>query len=480
MNKKKELAKNTIIILIGKTCTQFISFFLLPLYTSVLNTSDYGVVDLLTTYITFLVPIITLQLEQAVFRRLVDERNNPDAKKLTITNAVYCVIIQIFLALIVFVIITRIVEIQYMYYVCFSVIAMIFASLSLQSARGLGDNIGYAIGSIISGSCTIVFNLCFLLVLKMGAPAMLLSSALANLMCTLFLFVREKHYKNISVKYIDKKIVGEMLKYSLPLVPNGIVWWIINASDRTVIAIFLGTSANGVYAVANKFSGMFINIYNIFNLSWTESAAVHINDNDRDTFFSDTINSILQLFSSAAIGIIAVMPFVFPFFVDAQFQESYNYIPLLLLGTLFNVFVGLISTVYIAKKLTKKIAQTSFWAGIINIVTNVLMVNYIGIYASVISTIIAFATMAIYRYFDVRKYIKLIIKKSLIFSVAIIFSVVTICYYINNFYLNILMLIIVVIYAICSNKDFLLGALNMIKDVILHGKTNAALKKNVD
>ena len=72
MNKKKQLAKNTIIIFIGKVCTQLISFFLLPLYTGYLKTSEYGIVDLITTYITLLVPIITLELEMSIFRYLVE------------------------------------------------------------------------------------------------------------------------------------------------------------------------------------------------------------------------------------------------------------------------------------------------------------------------------------------------------------------------------------------------------------------------
>ena len=72
MTKGKELAKNTMIIVVGKVCTQFISFFLLPLYTSYLNTADYGNVDLINTYINLLIPIVTLQLENAVFRFLID------------------------------------------------------------------------------------------------------------------------------------------------------------------------------------------------------------------------------------------------------------------------------------------------------------------------------------------------------------------------------------------------------------------------
>ena len=47
MNKKKELAKNTIIIFLGKVCTQLISFFLLPLYTGYLTTIYYCLVDLI-------------------------------------------------------------------------------------------------------------------------------------------------------------------------------------------------------------------------------------------------------------------------------------------------------------------------------------------------------------------------------------------------------------------------------------------------
>ena len=63
MNKKKELAKNTVIIFLGKVCTQLISFFLLPLYTGYLTTKQYGTVDLIQTYVRLLVPLITIELD---------------------------------------------------------------------------------------------------------------------------------------------------------------------------------------------------------------------------------------------------------------------------------------------------------------------------------------------------------------------------------------------------------------------------------
>ena len=76
MNKGKELAKNTAIITIGKMSTQLISFLLLPLYTAVLSTEEYGIVDLVITYMQLLLPICTLQLEQAIFRFVLEKRDN--------------------------------------------------------------------------------------------------------------------------------------------------------------------------------------------------------------------------------------------------------------------------------------------------------------------------------------------------------------------------------------------------------------------
>ena len=48
MDKKKELAKNTVILMVGKILTQFVSFFMLPLYTAVLTPGEYGLVDLIS------------------------------------------------------------------------------------------------------------------------------------------------------------------------------------------------------------------------------------------------------------------------------------------------------------------------------------------------------------------------------------------------------------------------------------------------
>ena len=100
MSEKKKLAKNTIIIFLGKISTQFISFFLIPVYTKYLQTDDYGTIDLYLTYVTLLIPIISLQLETAVFRFLIDCRDNEIEINKIITTSFY-ILIKLIIAFIV-------------------------------------------------------------------------------------------------------------------------------------------------------------------------------------------------------------------------------------------------------------------------------------------------------------------------------------------------------------------------------------------
>lgn len=253
-----------------------------------------------------------------------------------------------------------------------------------------------------------------------------------------------------------------MYKYSMPMIPNSISWWIVNASDRTIISSLISVSANGIYSVANKFSGIFITIYNLFNLSWTESASMHINDDDRDKFFSNTINNMFKFFSSICIGIIACLPLIFSQLVKGNYMEAYLYIPILMVATLFNVVVGLYSVIYIAKKETKEVAKTSVMAAIINIVINLLLVKKIGLYAAAFSTAIAYFAMMIFRYFDVKKYINIKIKMSIIISIVAMLIVTIVSYYIKNMILSCLVLLVTIIYAIAINKAFIMEFIKVI------------------
>ena len=460
MNKKRQLAKNTIIILFGKVCTQLISFFLLPLYTSYLATSEYGLVDLIQTYVTLLVPIITLELEMSIFRYLIDSRNSSKNTNKLISNNFYVLLVSLSLFSILYILVTCFITIPFRWLILIDIIVCVLSGNFLQIARGLGKTMDYSISCILTGITTIVSNIILICFFNMKAEGMIISMALANFVCSLYLFIKLKLYSKIDFKLIDHKLLKEMYKYSIPLIPNGISWWVVNVSDRSIISFILGAGANGLYAISNKFPTIISSLTGIFNLSWSESAALHINSSDRDEFFSDIFNTIMKLFTSMGIGMLACMPFAFPILIDSKYNEAYNYIPFLVLGTVFNVAICLYSQIYLAKKLSKQVAFTAVLGAIINIVINILFVKRIGLYAAALSTAISYFIMMVYRHIDLKKYVNIQIEKGLILKTIFMFCFVLIFYYLRNIYYQIFSFIVVCLYAVLINKEFLLSTYN--------------------
>ncbi len=462
MNKKKQLAKNTIIIFLGRVCTQLISYFLLPLFTTYLTKKEYGTVDLIQSYVTLLVPVITLELEMSIFRYLIDSRGKEKDTKKLMSNNFFVLGVSLSIFSILYIIISSFITIPFRWVVLADIIVCVLSGNFLQVARGFGRTVDFSISCILTGITTIISNIVTICVFKLGAEGMIISMALANFVCSLYLFIRLKLKDYIDFKLVDKKLIKSMNKYSIPLIPNGVSWWIVNISDRSIIAFVLGTAANGIYAASNKFPTIISSLTGVFNLSWSESAALHINSKDRDEFFSDITNTVLKLFTAMGVGMIACMPFVFPIFIKSKFAAAYNYIPFLVLGTVFNVALCLYSQIYIAKKLSKQVASTTVLGAVINIVLNILFIKKFGLYAASLSTAISYFVMMVYRHFDLKKYVNIKIEKGLIIKTILIFTFAIILYYQTNIYIRLFNLLVVCIYAFLLNKELLYTTLQTI------------------
>ena len=466
MDRNKELAKNTIILTVGKICTQFVSFFLLPLYTSLLTPEEYGIVDLFNTYTMLLVPLFNLQLESGLFRFMLDYRDDKKKQSVIFSTVLIANIVQIIIYLVFFLVFQNFIHSEYKNFLAFDVICSILLNTFLQFPRGRGENMIYSAASCISASATIILNVVFIVGIGLRAYGLFLATIIAKILTILYLIISTRAWGFFSVTAFDKKLLKNICKYSIPLVPNQLSWWVVGASDRTIISHVIGVTANGIYSVANKFSTVYMTFYNIFNLSWTETVSLHMFDSDRDLFLTETINTMFKLFASVCVGIIACMPFVFPVLVNNQYATAYYQIPILMVAVLFQVMVGLYSAVYVALKKSIEIAKTSFLAAIINIIVDVLLIKFIGIFAASISTLVAYATMAIYRYVDIRKYAKIELQKKTLLLTTIILLVTLYSYYSGNILLRIVSLLIVVLYSFIINRSFLRGANNMIKNKI--------------
>lgn len=447
----------------GKVCTQCVSFFMLPLYTAVLSTSDYGTADLIITYISLFSPLISFQFDQGLFRYLLDCRDDARQQGKLLSTVLLANILQTFIFTVGFGLVYAFVRNGLLIYLYVLIILQIFQGTLMQFARGIDKTLVYTITSFLSALIHISGNVLLVGIVKIGLPGLFISMVAAGVFCLFYLVIKLRVWDYVNFKDCEKKDLFSLAKYSLPLIPNQLAWWVINASDRTIVSCFLGTGANGIYSVANKFSSAYISFYNYFNMSWTESVSISINDNDRDAYIKKMSNAFFNVIAAMCLGIIACMPFLFPLLVNINYDAAYNHIPILMIAVFFQALQGLYSAVYVALKKTKEIAKTSAFSAVINIAVNVALIRYIGLYAASISTLFAFLTMCVYRYFDIKRYIDFkLYKRNFFFAIGICI-IVCAAYYMRNDAVQVVALIIVVVYSVAMNIDMIKNITTFIK-----------------
>ena len=437
----KDLIKNTGILMIAKISTQVVSFLLLPLYTALLSTEEYGEVDIYNSLLMILIPFLTLQVEMGVFRFLVGEKDKGEEGKI-VSTAVYIVLFQIALGSIVYCIIAVFINLNnpllvYLYYLTATILTLL-----LQICRGYGNNKDYAIASFISSSFAVVLNVLFVAVIGMKVQGVLFSTVIATIISCCYIVIRTKLYKVIRRKYYDKSLSKKLLSYSFPLVFNQIASWGINYSDRIIILTIWGVSQNGIYSLANKFSSIMNTFFNVFNLAWTENVCKAIDDEDNVDYINRMYSLIFCIYLFIVTGIINGLPLVFSILVNSKFDNAYNHVPILVLAALFSGMSATIGSIYIACNKTKEVSITTFLAGVCNIIVHLVLLNLCGLFAASISTLVSFLLLYIYRIVFVKKFFELKPDNRITLSYLIVYGISSWAYYTHSTWFIILALLI--------------------------------------
>lgn len=468
MKRGKRLVGNTIIIAIGNLSTKVISFLLLPLYTSILTTSEYGTYDLLITLATFLIPVITLLMEESMFRFLIDCENEEEKKVVVTQTCLYCIVSIIVFSLLIF-LVSLFINIPYKYLFILYLISSVMTALKNALTRGLGKIKLFSLTNFLSSLIIIILNIIFIAKLRIGVSGLLLSSILGHVIISFIVFVILKIWKYVSINNLNVRKMKEMIKYSLPLVPNSISWAVINLSDRLVVTSFLGTSANGIYSVSYKFPTIIDTIYGFFYTAWKEEAAKTLKDSDSSLFYNKVYSVLKNFMWSITIGLLSFLPFIFNLLVNSSFNQAYLYIPVLLVAIYYSNIAGYYGGIFTAYKDTKVMGITTIIGALINLFVDLLLIKYIGIWAAAVSTLMSTMFVYIFRRVKLRKYVNLNENK-IYFILSLISLIITLfSYYSKNLILQILALIVIIGYCIFLNKTIISIFYKKFKKIINKG-----------
>ena len=457
--RNKYLLKNTVIFSIGNFGTKIISFFLVPLYTNILTTREYGTVDLIYTIGMVLVPLLTLNIGESIMRFELDK--DADCDKIMSTG----ITILIFGAIIGLLIlpIANLFESvsNYSIYIYLYTLTLAFSQIFLCYLRGKEFLLKYSIGNIIQSLTIAIFNIIFLIGMKKGIEGYLMAYILANVCTGLYGFWAGKVNLVIKKYSIDIELSKNMIKYSVVLIPNSFMWWIMNSSDRMMVSAMISVTANGVYAVAYKIPTLLSTITTIFNQAWSYSAIREDESEDKEEYNNRVYDNLVTIVIVVATGLLMIMKPFLSVYVGKEYYAAWHYVPYLIVGFVFMTLGSFIATSYTVHKDSMGFLISGTVGAIINLILNFILIPMMGVSGAAFATCISYFGVFAYRIKDTQKYIKLrVFKRKQICGYALLILSAMTCYLDNC--IGQTLLVIEFICIILLNKEFVKDMLKII------------------
>lgn len=404
-NKYKTLVSNTMLISLGTFSSKLLVFFMVRFYTSYLTPADYGTADLITQTANLLFPLISLGITDGVFRFAVD---HTEQRRNIFSVGVYTILAGAVLLVAILPLLGLFPQFDgFLWLIALYTMCSCFHSLCAQFVRAEGHTALFAVQGMINTVLVIGLNVLFLVGLRMGITGYVLSVALADLACTLLLFVRERLWRQLMLRP-GWAAAREMLAYSIPMIPTTVFWWITSVSDRYMVTAYLGVDANGIYAVSYKMPTILSLVSSIFMEAWQFSAVSEAQGSRREhiRFFSKVWCSFQSVMFLAGACIIAFAVPEIHVLTTEQYYGAWLYVPVLGMAMVFSAFVSYLGSVYMVEKCSKRTFVTSMIGALLNIALNFLLIpSKLGVQGAAIATCVSYFVVFVIRAVDARKFI---------------------------------------------------------------------------
>lgn len=401
-NKYRTLAGNIIVLGIGQFGSKMLVYVMLNFYTSMLDKAAYGDLTNIINAASIFISVFTLSIADGVLRFALEKKN--DGK------GVFSIGINVaVIGMVIFAVVTPLIGLipmlkGYEWFVFIYVFMGAVKEICAIYVRARHSVTIYAIDGIVTTVSMIIYSLVFMGIFKLGIAGYVFAVVLGDFTSVIFLNVTTKLIKEYRPVRNDPVLRGAMLKYSIPLMPTMIMWWIINTSDGFMVTAFLGSEANGLYGIAYKFPNLATVVVGIFSQAWRMSAITERNSRTVSNFYSNIFSMMQTVMFLASAGIMLILrPLIIPFFVAESFAESYFYVPILLGAVVFQSFSNFLASIYEASNKTTHSLISSSIGAAANIVLNLILIPTMKISGAAVATLASYIIVFVYRIIDTKK-----------------------------------------------------------------------------
>lgn len=393
---------------VGNVGAKVITFLMVPLYTHFIpDTAAFGYFDICLTAAFLLSPLITLDLRDGLFRYLLDA-DSDRARSTIITASCRVLARTLALSLAIMLAVAFFVSIEHSWLTLALLLSVAVLEVYGQTVRGLGRNHVFVGMGLATALLIALLSIVFVAWMDMGIAGVFIANIAARV---LPIAVVELRLRLVS-RHFDagvawKPQARELLRFSLPLLPAIVIWWVLSFGDRWFVLWAAGAEANGIYAVAARFTGAIYTFTVIVQQAWQETAILQFRSADRDRFFSQIFTLFIYAVCGVVIVYVVVLKFNYGWLVEAHYASSLQYIfPMAIAAGIFSL-ANFLEMGYQCARETRRALPASIATGMVNVVFNLLLAPLWGTWGVVTASLVSFTFFAIYRYADTRRYFTL-------------------------------------------------------------------------
>ena len=416
-SKTKQLAVDTILFGISTFGSKILVFLLTPLYTAVLLTEEYGIADLINTTVNLIYPVLTLAITDATLRYSLDK---DCSKRAVLGNSIVITILSLLLLIAFYPVISMLnseITVQLSKYWGYFVATYAMYNFHLCFAnfvKGMGKTKLFAAQGIVQTATVILCNIYFLLIAKTGLQGYLLSIIIGLAVPTVLMFLAGGLFKYIIPFKLDKKMLGEMLKYSIPMIPTLLAWSINMYINKYMLIGLLpkgeGLSASGIFSVANKIPSLLTAVLSVFTQAWQLSAISNVNDSDESNYYTKMYGAMHIV---SLVGCLLIIPFskiASDILFDPSYYSAWQHIPFLTLSAFFSCLCGFLASAFRAYKKTGQLFISVTIGAVVSVVLNFILIKTIGVIGASIATATSFLVTWIIRMYTIQRLVKVKIR----------------------------------------------------------------------
>ncbi len=390
-NKYIRLLKNTGIVFVGNVGSKLLLFLMLPFYTRHLSPSEYGISDLIVTYATMLLGLVTCQIQDAVFVFPKGETKERQAVYFS-SGIVFLLGAYLLLGLVVALLGFFLPQGSFVReYRALMAVYLILAGLNQylqQFCRAIDRMYTYALSGL--GLTILVVGLSIWLI-----PRFPTGWTLGLIQCIGFVFgslvsifaARLWHY--FSPRHFSFPTLRTLLRYSLPLVPTAVMWWMLSSLNRPLLEKYCTLAAVGFYAAAIKLPSILNVAWGVIGNAWQ----ISVLEEYRKPGFVRYLWAFFALLFLGVVFVVLVLsftaPYIMRFLVAPEFYSVHRYIPVLTIAAGLSMLAGVFGALFAASKKSIYFLYSSLWAVGSIVLFNFLLIPRYGIWGAAIANMLA-------------------------------------------------------------------------------------------